>query len=116
MNGYDRLKQLYKAGEHKDEPLIKIIKHLLRQSDMSDCYLKKEKNLTQMMEFISDKAKEQAINQVAVIEDETVYGWAVDYFSRSNEELGINPPKPKSTPKAVKEKPENTNAQLSLGV
>lgn len=115
MNGYDRLKQLYKAGEHKDEPLIKVIKYLLQQPNMSELYLKEEKNLSQMMEFISDKAKEQAFNHVAVIEDETVYGWAVDYFSRSNEELGINlPSRPIS--KSVKKEQESSNSQLSLGV
>ena len=89
MNGYDRLKLQYKENLNTDKALIKIIKYLLNQPEMSDIYLKDEKNIKEMMDYIKSKAKEQAINNVAIIEDQNVYEWAIDYYIKSNEELGI---------------------------
>ena len=45
MNGYDRLKLQYKENLNTDKALIKIIKYLLNQPEMSDIYLKDEKNI-----------------------------------------------------------------------
>lgn len=73
MNGYDRLKLQYKENLNADNALIKIIKHLLNQPEMSDIYLKDEKNIKEMMDYIKSKAKEQAVNNVAIIEDQNVY-------------------------------------------
>lgn len=42
-----------------------------------------------MMDFINKKAKEKAVNNVAVIPDTEVYEWAVLYFSKSNDKLGL---------------------------
>lgn len=113
MNGYDRLKLQYKENLNADKALIKIIKHLLNQPEMSDIYLKDEKNIKEMMDYIKSKAKEQAINNVAIIEDQNVYDWAIEYYIKSNEELGINKINNKVNPTP---KVETNNTQLSLGV
>lgn len=113
MNGYDRLKLQYKENLNADKALIKIIKHLLNQSEMSDIYLKDEKNIKEMMDYIKSKAKEQAVNNVAIIEDQNVYDWAIEYYIKSNEELGINKINNKVNPTP---KVETNNTQLSLGV
>lgn len=116
MNGYDRLKLQYKENLNTDRALIKIIKYLLNQPEMSDIYLKDEKNINEMMDYIKSKAKEQAINNVAIIEDQNVYDWAIDYYIKSNEELGITKinNKVNSTPK--EETNNSNNMQLSLEV
>ncbi|MFV0274923.1 MAG: hypothetical protein ACK5HL_01620 [Bacilli bacterium] len=90
MNGYERLKELYKKNQHKDEPLIKIMKYLLQQQEMEKLYRNEEKSLTQMMELINEKAREFAVNSVSVIDDPVIYEWATDYFKSSNEKLGLN--------------------------
>lgn len=89
MNGYNRIKELYLSNLNRDKPLIRIVTFLMKHEGMNDYYLNDEKNLEQMMKFISKKAKEQAINNVAILDDDAVYELAVTYFTRSNEELGI---------------------------
>lgn len=116
MDGYARLKKLYKSDLNKDTLLIEIIRHLLQLPDMSENYLKEEKNLKQMRTYVFKKAKEQAYENSAAIKDDVVYGWAVEYFQKSNEELEINETKIKTAPVATKvAKKEQVNEnQLSL--
>lgn len=116
MNGYDRLKELYKASVNKNNPLKEIMKYLVVQPKMNDLYLQEEKNLKDMMDFINKKAKEQAVEGVAVIEDKQVFEWALEYFNNTNEVLGIN----KKTTTNIKPIKQETTAnakadnQLSL--
>lgn len=87
MEGIKRLSEMIK--DQKDKALIKVVSYLMLQTDMDLEFLKEEKNLKDMAEYIKKLAKKEAINGVAIIEDEVVYQWAKDYFSKSNEELGI---------------------------
>lgn len=116
MNGYERLKLQYKQNLNPDKALIEIIKYLLNQPEMSDIYLKDEKNIKEMMDYIKSKAKEQAVNSVAIIEDQNVYDWAVEYYIKSNEELGITKINNKINPTPKAETNNSNNTQLSLGV
>ena len=116
MNGYDRLKLQYKENLNTDRSLIKIIKYLLNQPEMSDIYLKDEKNIKEMMDYIKSKAKEQAVNSVAIIEDQNVYEWAIEYYIKTNEELGINKINNKVNPTPKSETNNSNNMQLSLEV
>lgn len=88
MDGIERIKVL--AAEITDKPLLKIIEYLLNRSDMNEKYLSEEKSLSQMVQFIKSEAKKQAVNGVAMIEDEEVFGWAIHYFDETNENLGLN--------------------------
>ena len=116
MNGYERLKLQYKENLNPDKALIEIIKYLLNQPEMSDIYLKDEKNIKEMMDYIKSKAKEQAINNVAIIEDQNVYEWAIEYYIKTNEELGINKINNKVNPTPKAETNNSNNMQLSLEV
>lgn len=58
MDGYERLKQLYRDDGKNDNTLNIILEYLIKVPDMSDVYLNQEKNLTQMMNYINRKAKE----------------------------------------------------------
>ena len=88
MLGLERIKTL--AAEIKDKSLMKIIEYLLTRTDMNDKYLNEEKTLKQMVEFIKEEAHKEAVNGIAMIEDEVVYGWAIHYFDETNEQLGMN--------------------------
>ncbi|MCI9038440.1 MAG: hypothetical protein HFJ29_00935 [Clostridia bacterium] len=87
MNGIQRLSEMIKG--QKDKSLIKIVSYLMLQTDMDQDFLKEEKELKEMAEYINGLAKKEATNGVAIIEDETVYSWAKEYFIKSNKELGI---------------------------
>ncbi len=107
MEGIKRLSEMIKG--QKDKYLIKIISYLMLQEEMDKAYLNEEKNLKGMTEYIRKLAKKEAINGVAIIEDETVYQWAKDYFNKSNKELGIENKSPKTT------KIENTKINDKFG-
>lgn len=112
MDGYERIKNQYLELSNKTTYANKIVRHLMTQPNMNEHYLNEEKSLEQMMKYINDKAREQAVNNVAVILDEDVYKLATKYYIQSNDELGIVV-KTKSETKEVK---KETNDQLALGI
>lgn len=118
MEGIERIKVL--ASEIKDKPLLKIIEYLLTRTDMNDKYLNEEKTLKQMVEFIKNNAKKHAQNGIAMIEDETVYSWAIHYFDENNKDLELSKENKQDTVKEEIKKPikkENkwvAEGQLSL--
>ena len=118
MEGIERIKEL--ASEIKDKPLLKIIEYLLTRTDMNDKYLNEEKTLKQMVEFIKNNAKKHAQNGIAMIEDETVYSWAIHYFDETNKDLELSNENKQDTVKEEIKKPikkENkwvAEGQLSL--
>lgn len=87
MLGIERIKVL--GSEVKDKALLKVIEYLVSREDMNEKYLNEEKSLKQMIEYIKSEAKKQAVNGMAMIEDEEVYGWAIHYFDETNEKLGL---------------------------
>ena len=87
MNGIERIKILGK--DIKEEALLAIINYLISREDMSDKYLNEEKTLSGMISFIRAKARERAVNNMAMVKDEEVFGWAIHYFDEANKDLGI---------------------------
>ena len=87
MEGIKRLAEMLEG--QKDKYLIIIVNHLMLQTEMNEAFLNEEKNLKDMATYIKDKAKKQAKDGVAVIEDEIVFKWAKEYFIKSNKDLGI---------------------------
>lgn len=63
-----------------------------------------------MYEFICNKARTVSQNNVAIVQDNIVYLWAMAYFNKTNEELGIN--KKVSTPKKETKKTEVKKEEL----
>jgi hypothetical protein len=88
MNGLERLDKLIQG--QLDNALIKVVEYLkgLNNIDTS-IFLNEEKTLKEMCSYVKDKAKEFAVNNVAIIEDNIVYNWSLMYWQKSNEELGI---------------------------
>ncbi len=93
MEGIERIKAL--SADIKDKPLLKIIDYLLSREDMNEKYLEETKNLKNMIEFIKGEARKQAVNHVAMIEDDEVYNWAIHYWDEPNSKLGLSAEKPK---------------------
>ena len=92
MTGNERLDNLIEG--QLDRPLIKVVNYLKSQNSIDESiYLNEEKDLQGMCSYLKSKAKEYAVDGVAVIEDEKVYEWAIHYWKVSNEELGITKPK-----------------------
>ena len=116
MNGYNRIKELYLNNTNKDKALVRIVTYLMKHEGMSEHYLKEEKNLEDMMKFIHNKAKEQAVNNVAILDDEIVYELAITYFTQSNEELGILKTQKTPTPKKTANENKDDKNQLTLEI
>ena len=112
MEGIDRIKEMAKG--QKNPILLAIVKYLISREDMNYNYLKEEKNLKEMATYIegqvlkeyceqmniknpSSHAKEIKYNGTNVrclvvgMSEEKTYELAINYFSKSNEELGIKP-------------------------
>ena len=67
----------------------KIIKKYLAQRSLTDDSVarnmkKPNKSIKGCCDYIKKKAKEAAKDNVAMIADEVVYGWAVHYFDEDN--------------------------------
>lgn len=88
MNGIERIKVL--ASEVKDEAVLEIVKYLISRTDMNDKYLNEEKSLKQMIDFIANEAKKKSENNMAMIKDDVVFGWAIHYWDEDNKDLGLS--------------------------
>ena len=87
MNGVERLKKLAEGQE--DPPLLRVIEYLVNIDDMSDKYLNETKTLKGMVDYIKGEAKRLTKDGYCQVEDATVYEWAVNYWNKTDEELGI---------------------------
>lgn len=95
MKGVDRLKKLAEGQENP--PLLKVIEYLVNIDALDEMYLNADKSLKSMVDYIKDMAKKLSKDGYCWVEDTTVYEWAVNYWSKSDKELGIK--KIASTPK-----------------
>ena len=87
MEGLERLET--EVLEMNNNNISAIFEYLKTRKGLYEYFNNEEKHIKQMYEYMCDKAKKQKIGQVAMISDQMVYLWAVSYFTKSNEELGI---------------------------
>ena len=88
MEGIERIKVL--ASEVKDEAVLEIVRYLISRTDMNDKYLNEEKSLKQMIDFILKEAKKKSENNMAMIKDDVVFGWAIHYWDEDNKDLDLS--------------------------
>lgn len=123
MEGIERLEKQLK--EMDEDNVTAIFEYLKTRTDLYELYKNEEKNMQGMYDYICSKAKKKMKNNVAMIADNVVYLWAVTYFTKSNEELGIKEKKNAKTTQAkkepktakvkeVKEPAKNTDSQISM--
>lgn len=110
MEGIKRINDMAKG--QKDFVLLEIVKYLINRTDMNEKYMNEEKTLKGMASYIRDEIlkdickKMNSKNPINLAQDikyngkdakcltmgmseEKTYELAINYFNRSNEELGI---------------------------
>lgn len=87
MEGIERLEK--ETLELDNYSITKIFNYLKTRTDLYEKFNNEEKSMDQMYDYIYDKAKKHKHKRMAMIDDPVVYLWAVNYFIKSNEELGI---------------------------
>ena len=87
MEGKERLEQ--ETIEMNNYNVVLIFNYIKDQDELQEKFDNEEKTIKGMYEFICGKAKTLAQNGVAAVNDKVVYLWAITYFCKSNEELGI---------------------------
>ena len=102
MDGLERLEK--EAVEMNNHNVILIFNYIKEKESLRDKFNNEEKTIKGMYEFICNKARIVSQNNVAMVQDNIVYLWAMAYFNKTNEELGIN--KKVSTPKKETKKTE----------
>ncbi len=121
MEGIEKLNA--ELLELNDYNISAIFEYLKTKNDLIEKFNNQEKSLKQMYKFICDKAKKLAKNNVAMVNDKVVYLWAITYFNKSNEELGLNKKvedkkeaiskTKKESKKEIKEQPKDTEKEDS---
>ncbi|MBO6232948.1 MAG: hypothetical protein J6I85_07045 [Clostridia bacterium] len=129
MEVLDGLKRLEKELDELNDSMIKkVFKYLKSKPQLYGLFNNEEKSLKQLKKYIWDMAMKIKENNVACVEDNVVYLWAINYFLKSNEELGLNkkeetrkvPNKPKENEletkqeEISKEQNEKNNNQISM--
>lgn len=87
MEGIEKLEK--EVLEMDDYNVTQIFNYLKTRIDLQDKFNNSEKSIKEMYEYVCDNARKRMKNGVAMIQDNLVYLWAVQYFLKSNEELGI---------------------------
>lgn len=73
------------------DPTIKIIaQYLLSRDDIKDKLDNPKKSLDEMLQYITGKASKRKTGNCAVIDDDTVYGWAVHYYDEDDIKINHN--------------------------
>lgn len=110
MEGLERLEA--EVLEMNNYNISAIFDYLKTRTDLYENFNNEEKSIKQMYKFIYEKARKQKQDNVAMIADKVVYLWVVTYFSKSNEELGLNEKKVMPpTPAEVLEKEKNKKSK-----
>lgn len=104
MSGVERLKKLVEGQE--DPSLLRVIEYLVNIDDMDEMFLNTDKSLKSMVDYIKSEAKKLAKDGYCWVEDATVYEWSVNYWSKTDEELGIKKVVPTPKPKVEVKKDE----------
>lgn len=110
MEGLERLDA--EVLEMNNNNISAIFEYLKTRNELYESFNNEEKSIKQMYKFIYDKAAKQKIDNVAMISDRMVYLWAVTYFSKSNEELGLKE-EPKVMPPSADEVIKNIEKKKS---
>lgn len=104
MEGLERLEN--EVLEMNNNNISVIFEYLKTRKELYQYFNNEEKHIEQMYEYMCSKAEKQKIGKVAMISDQMVYLWAVTYFTKTNEELGIKENKkvmPPSSDEVIKD-------------
>lgn len=111
MEGFERLEN--ELLEMNNCNISAIFDYLKTRTDLYEKFNNEEKSIHQMYEFIYEKARKQKVDNVAMISDRVVYLWAVTYFLKSNDELGLKEKRvmPPTPAEVIKENERKTKKE-----
>lgn len=111
MKGLERLEN--EVLEMNNSNISAIFDYLKTRADLYEKFNNEEKSIRQMYEFIYEKARKQKVDNVAMISDRVVYLWAVTYFIKSNDELGLKEKRvmPPTPAEVIKENEKKTKKE-----
>lgn len=103
MEGIKRLE--LEVAELNNFSISKIFNYLKTRTDLYDKFNNEEKTAEGMYDYIYSRAEKHKHNNMAMMDDNVVYMWAITYFTKSNEELGIKKERlmPPSAKEVIKE-------------
>jgi hypothetical protein len=77
----------------KDKNIQKVLNFVLKQCEVDSQLVKKveldNKTVDKMWRYITSEARKLAVSNTAVVDDATVYSWALHYFIESDSELKV---------------------------
>lgn len=92
-----------------------LIRHIMKRCVKSEslCYdvMQEHKSWERCMKYVTNKAKQYAVNSVACIHDEQVYEWAEDYFHMNDKEEVLKEIEEEKRRKAEAKKREEENKE-----
>lgn len=102
MNGLERLEA--EVLEMNNNSVSAVFNYLKTRKDLYEKFDNEEKSIAEMYEYIYNRSKKFSKNNVAMVQDNLVLAWAVTYFTKTNEDLGIKPKKvmPPSADEVIK--------------
>ena len=113
MTGVERLKEQIKDQE--DMALNQTVNYLISRDELDQYYLKEEKTVDGMCEFVQNKGKKHIKHGWNYITNEVVYSWAIMYWTLPDKFLCINTQKLQDAKKSTTTKKEtNINNVVSL--
>ena len=87
MTGIERIKEQLK--EFEDPALKQTVDYLISRQDLENNFLKEDKSVKEMREFITKKGQEHIKNGWGYITNEVVFAWGVMYYTLPNSFLKI---------------------------
>lgn len=111
MEGIERLET--EVLEMNDANVSAIFEYLKRKTELHEKFNNEEKSIKQMYQFICDKAEKLKKNNVSMILSNVVFIWAVTYFNKTNEELGLKEKKvmPPTADEVIKKNEEKSKKE-----
>lgn len=76
--------QIATVPDNLKTPIDRIFKYLMSVPGMDEKMRNPKKSITDMWQFVESNARKQAAGNIACIEDEVVYGWAVHYYDEDD--------------------------------
>jgi outer membrane PBP1 activator LpoA protein len=76
--------------KHKDKNIQKVLDFVKEQAAIDEMLANKvlleTKTIDKMWNYITSEARKMAVKNTAIVDDQTVYGWALHYFIEVEQE------------------------------
>lgn len=108
MKGIERLEK--ETFEMNNVSVTSVFEYLKTRKDLYEKFNNEEKTMEGMYDYLYNKSRPMKQRNVAMVPDNLVYIWAVNYFCKSNKELGI---KEKKTKKVMPPSADETIKEIN---